>query len=429
MIFIIIGIFFALLLSGVPISFSLAIASIIGLFVTGIPIEMFIQQTAAGINSFPFLAIPFFILAGNLMETGGIANRLIHLSRGLVGHFRGGLGMVAVVSEILFSGISGSSVADASAMGSLLLPAMNRAGYPMDKSVCIITAASGMGILIPPCLTMIVVGAISNISIAALFIAGFLPGFCMGLILMGLIYYQAKKGLLPMGEQRPPFIQILQSFKSSLIPLFMPVIIFGGILGGIATCTEIAVLAVIYAVLVGVLYYKEIKLRELPYMLINVVLITGSVMFLVGIATSFSWIMASEQFPDFIAAIIKHLTKSPYVFLLISNLTFIFFSGLMDGLPAILIFFPVLYPIAIDFGISPLHFGLLSVACSGVGLVIPPLGLLLIVVSALGKIGLSQVSKPMIPYVAILIVGLLFITYIPWITLVLPRIVFPLAGY
>ena len=429
MIFIIIGIFFILLLLGIPISFSLAIASVIGLFVTGIPIEMFIQQTAAGINSFPFLAIPFFILAGNLMETGGIANRLIYFSRGLVGHFKGGLGMVAVVSEILFSGISGSSVADASAMGSLLLPAMNRAGYPMDKSVCIITAASGMGILIPPCLTMIVVGAISNISIAALFIAGFLPGLCMGLILMGLIYYQAKKGLLPVGEKRLPFLQILQSFKSSLIPLLMPVIIFGGILGGIATTTEIAVVAVIYAVLVGVLYYKEIKLRELPHMLINVVLITGSVMFLVGVATSFSWIMASEQFPELIGTIIKPLTNSPYAFLLISNIIFIFSSALLDGIPALIIFFPVLYPVAMDFGINPLHFGLLSVACSGIGLVIPPIGLLLIVVSALGKIQLSQVSKPMIPYVAILIVGLLVITYIPWITLILPRIVFPLAGY
>jgi C4-dicarboxylate transporter DctM subunit len=152
-------------------------------------------------------------------------------------------------------------------------------------------------------------------------------------------------------------------------------------------------------------------------------------MFLVGVATSFSWIMASEQFPDFIGAIIKPLTKSPYVFLLISNLIFIFSSALMDGLPALIIFFPVLYPVAKDFGINPLHFGLLSVACSGIGLVIPPLGLLLIVVSALGRIELSQVSKPMIPYVAILVVGLFLITYIPWITLVLPRIVFPLAGY
>jgi len=246
---------------------------------------------------------------------------------------------------------------------------------------------------------------------------------------MGLIYYQAKKGLLPGGEKRLPFVQILQSFKSSLIPLLMPVIIFGGILGGIATTTEIAVLAVIYAVLVGVLYYKEIKWRELPYMLINVVRITGSVMFLVGIATSFSWIMASEQFPEFIGSIITPLTKSPYVFLLISNIIFIFSSALMDGIPALIIFFPVLCPVAMDFGINPLHFALLSVACSGIGLVVPPLGLLLIVVSALGRIELSQVSKPMIPYVAILIGGLLIITYIPWITLVLPRIVFPLAGY
>ena len=429
MIFFITSIFFVLILLGVPVSFSLAIASIIGFLVTGAPLEMFIQQISAGINSFPLLAVPFFILAGSLMETGGIASRLIYLSRGLVGHFRGGLGMVVVVSEVLFSGISGSSIADASAMGSLMLPAMNRAGYPTDRSVCIVTAASAMGILIPPCLTMVILGAISNISIAALFIAGFLPGLCMALILMGLIYYQAKKGFLPMGEQRLSFIQVLQALKSSLIPLLMPVIIFGGILGGIATTTEVAVLAVIYALIVGVFYYKEIKFRELPHLMMNVVLITGSVLFLAGIAMSFSWIMAAEQFPEFMGQMIKHLTKSPYVFLLISNLILIFFSGLMDGLPALLIFFPVLSPIANDFGINPLHFALLGVACSGIGLVLHPIGMLLIVVSALGKIELSQVSKPMISYVAILIIGLVVITYAPWITLVLPRMVFPLAGY
>jgi C4-dicarboxylate transporter DctM subunit len=429
MILLIIALFVGLLLLRVPIAFSMAVATIVGLLATGNPVELLIQQLSSGVNSFPFLAIPLFVLAGSLMETGGIASRLIYLSRGLVGHFRGGLGMVAVVSEILFSGISGSSIADASAMGALLLPAMDRAGYAQDRSVCIIAAASGMGILIPPCLTMIVLGAISNISIAALFVAGFLPGLCMALVLMALISYQAKKGLLPEGERRFTPRQMLQVFRSSLIPLFMPVIIFGGILGGIATTTEVAVLAVMYAVLVGLFYYKEIRWSQLPRLLLDVVRLTGSVMFLAGIAMAFSWIMAAEQVPQLIGSAIKHVTQSPYVFLLISNLVFVFFSGLMDGLPAILIFFPIFSPIAADFGINALHFALLSVACSGIGLVLPPLGMLLIVVSAVGKIELAKVVKPMIPYVAILIVGLIVITYIPWITLVLPRMAFPAAGY
>jgi C4-dicarboxylate transporter DctM subunit len=429
MILIIIGLFVVLLFLGLPIAFSMAVATIVGLFATGTPIEIFIQQLSSGVNSFPFLAIPLFVLAGSLMETGGIANRLIHLSRGLVGHFRGGLGMVAVVSEILFSGISGSSIADASAMSALLLPAMKSAGYAQDRSVCIIAAASGMGILIPPCLTMIVLGAISNISIAALFIAGFLPGLCMALMLMALISYQAKKGLLPEGEKRFPAGQMLRVLRSSLIPLLMPVIIFGGILGGIATTTEVAVLAVLYAVLVGLFYYKEIKWPQLPGLLLSMVRLTGSVMFLAGIAMAFSWVMAAEQVPQLIGSAIKQITQNPHMFLLISNLVFVFFSGLMDGLPAILIFFPIFAPIAADFGINSLHFALLSVACSGIGLVLPPLGMLLIVVSAVGKIELTKLVKPMLPYVAILIAGLMVITYIPWITLVLPRMVFSSAGY
>jgi tripartite ATP-independent transporter DctM subunit len=429
MVFVVIGVFLLLALLGVPIAFSMAAASIIWLLITGMPVELFVQQISAGVSSFPFLAIPLFILAGNLMDTGGMANRLVNLAKGLVGHFRGGLGMVVVVSEVLFSGISGSSIADASAMSSLLLPAMDRARYPRDKSVCIIAAASAMGILIPPCLTMIVLGGISNISIAALFVAGFLPGFCLALVLMGLIYYQARKGLLPEGERRFTGAQLFQASKSSLVPLFMPVIIFGGILGGVATTTEVAVLAVIYAVIAGVYYYKEIAWSEFPNLLFNLVRLIGSVMFLAGVATAFSWIMASEQVPQLIGGMIKHVTTSPFVFLLICDFIFILFSGLIDGLPAVLIFFPILAPVATDFGVSPLHFALLTVACSGIGLVVPPLGMLLIIISAIGKVNLSRVSRPMIPYVAILIIGLLIITSIPWITLILPRIAFPSGGY
>ena len=213
MVFVVISVFLLLALLGVPISFSMAAASIIWLLITGMPVELFVQQISAGVSSFPFLAIPLFILAGNLMDTGGMANRLVNLARGLVGHFRGGLGMVVVVSEILFSGISGSSIADASAMSSLLLPAMDRARYPRDKSVCIIAAASAMGILIPPCLTMIVLGGISNVSIAALFVAGFLPGFCLALVLMGLhllsgqerdCFRKGSAGLLPRSSFKLP---------------------------------------------------------------------------------------------------------------------------------------------------------------------------------------------------------------------------------
>jgi len=425
MIWIMITLFFGLIFLGVPIAFSMAIASLFGILVFDIPVMMLIQKLHSGIDLFPYLAIPFFVLAGSLMETGGISLRLVNLAKAMVGHVRGGLGMVVVVSEILFSGISGSSIADASAIGSVMLPAMKRSGYPTEHSVSIITAASGMGILIPPCLVMIVLASIADQSVVALFFAGFLPGFLMGLALMGLIYYQARQGLLPGGEENFSWRRFAGTSWQAIIPMIMPVIIFGGILGGVATATEVAVLAVLYAILVAFIVYKEIKFSELPKIFTNMLLITGSVMFLLGVSASFTYILATQQVPSMVSQLILSFTQSPYVFLLITNLIFIITAALLDGLPALLIFFPIFYPIAKQLGIHPLQFSLLAVASNGIGLILPPVGLLLIVVCGIAKISLSSVFRTMVPYIAILVLSLLVIMFIPWIILVIPKLLLP----
>jgi tripartite ATP-independent transporter DctM subunit len=425
MIWILILLFFALVFFGIPVSFSMAIISILGLWVFDYPLMMVMQKMYSGNDQFPFLAVPFFILAGMLMEQGGISLRLVNLARGMVGHLRGGLGMVVVVAEVLFSGISGSSIADASAIGSVMLPVLRRAGYSKEHSVCIIDAATGMGILIPPCLTMVILAAIANLSVAALFFAGFLPGFFMAITLMGLIYYQARKGIIPGGEEAFNIRRLGVATVHSIIPMMMPVIIFGGILGGVATATEAAVLAVAYGLIVGLMVYREIKVSDLPKMFVEVATIVGSVGLLIGGTTIFSWILATQQVPEMLSQLILSFSRNPYVFLIIVNLFFIIVTGLMDGLPALLIFYPILYPIARQLGIHPIHFTLCAVAASGIGLILPPIGLVFVVMCSISKISPSSLFRPIIPYILILIATLMVILFIPWLVLIVPKLVVP----
>jgi tripartite ATP-independent transporter DctM subunit len=417
--------FFTLIFLGIPVSFSMAIVSLLGLWVFDLPLMMMIQKMHSGNDQFPFLAVPFFILAGMLMETGGISLRLVNLARGMVGHLRGGLGMVAVVSEVFFSGISGSSLADASAIGSMMLPALRNGGYSKEHSVCIISAATGMGILIPPCLNMLVLAAIANLSVAALFLAGFLPGFFMAIVLMLFIYYQSRRGILPSSEGAFNLRRLGTAAVHSALPMMMPVIIFGGILGGVATATEAAVLAVAYALIVGLLVYREIRISDLPRIFVDTLVITGSMGLLVGASTLFSWILATQQVPEMVGNLMMSFTKNPYVFLVVANLFFIVTTGLMDGLPALLIFYPILYPIALKFGIHPIHFTLLAVAASGIGLILPPIGLVFIIMCSISKTPASSLFWPMFPYVLILVATFFVILFIPWFVLLVPRLAIP----
>ena len=400
---ILLGGFVLLIAMNVPVAFSMALACILTLLWQGtIPVSTVTLKLYSGIDTFPFLAIPLFILAGGLMEHGGISQRLVRLAQNLVGHIKGGLGFVVVVSEIFFSGISGSSIADASA---------------------IVAAATGMGMMIPPCLNMVVLGAVSNISIAGLFMGGFLPGFLMAVTLMVVIYIQSSRGILPGAlHARPAFTEVLISLRDSMIPLMMPVIIFGGIFAGIFTATEAAAVATVYAFIVSVFIYKEIRGKDLFRIFVDTAVMTGVVCLLVGAATSFSWILATYQVPRMIGDFIGALQGGKTVFLLMTIAVFLVFGMILDGLPAILIFFPILYPIALSVGLHPLHFGVLVIAVVGIAIVAPPIGLCLVIICSLAKIKLTDTIRPLIPYTLILIVDLIVIAFWPWLVLILPTV-------
>jgi C4-dicarboxylate transporter DctM subunit len=402
----------------------MVLACILALLWQGaIPISTITLKLYSGIDTFPFLAIPLFILAGGFMEQGGISQRLVQFARNLVGHIKGGLGFVVVVSEIFFSGISGSSIADASAIGSLLLPSMAKAGYPPNRAAAIVAAATGMGMMIPPCLNMVILGAMANISIAGLFMGGFLPGFLMAVTLMVIIYIQSSRGILPGAEgTRASFATILRSFRESVIPLMMPVIIFGGIFSGIFTATEAASVATVYAFIVSFFIYKEITWKDMEKILVDTAVLTGVVCLLVGAATGFSWILATHHVPQTLGSFIASVSEGRVVFLLLTIAVFLFFGMILDGLPAILIFFPILYPIAQSLGVHPLHFGVLVIAVVGISIVAPPIGLCLVIICSMAKIKLTDAIGPLIPYTLILVVDLIIIAFWPWLILFLPTL-------
>jgi tripartite ATP-independent transporter DctM subunit len=419
---ILLGGFIFLLALNVPVAFSMVLACIGALWWQGtIPISTVTMKLYSGIDTFPFLAIPLFILAGALMEQGGISQRLVRLATNLVGHIRGGLGFVVVVSEIFFSGISGSSIADASAIGSLLLPSMVRAGYTAARATAIVAAATGMGMMIPPCLNMVVLGAVANISIAGLFMGGFLPGFLMALTLMVVIYIQSGRGTLPAATAaRPTMQEVLASVRESVIPLMTPVIIFGGIFAGVFTATEAAAVATLYAFIVSFFIYKEIGSKDLYKILVDTAVMTGVVSILVGAATGFSWILATHQVPRAIGNLITAIGGGQYTFLLLTIVVIFVFGMMLDGLPAILIFFPILFPIATSLGVHPLHFGVLVIATVGIAIVAPPIGLCLVILCSLAKIKLTDTIGPLIPYISILIVDLVIMAFWPWLVMFLP---------
>jgi C4-dicarboxylate transporter DctM subunit len=389
-----------------------------------LPMEIIIQRMFAGLDSFSLLAVPFFIMAGSLMESGGIAARLIRLSRALVGHIHGGLAMVVVVSEIFFSGISGSTVADTAAIGSMVIPTMGKSGYTPAQSAAIVAASSSMGALIPPCIAMVVLGTISNLSVGALFAGGFFPAFVMALGLLITIYIQARIGVLPSTTERPSFRALVHSFLDALLALLMPVIIFGGILGGVTTATEAAVLAVIYGFIVGVFVYKEIKFPQFVTIMRQTLVLTGITMFLVGTAAIVSWLVSSERIPDAIVKTMLSLSASPWVFMLISVGMFLVIGMALEGLPAIILLTPILLPAAVNLGFNPLHFAIVAIGATYVGLFLPPAGIGLLLSCGMAKVPIEKMILTFFPYLLVLLAGLAIIVAFPEITLILPRIFF-----
>ena len=411
--------FLIFILVGLPISFGLGVAGMAYLIIHDVPLAAVSQRILTGADSFTLLAIPLYVLAGELMETGGISRRILDLAGSLVGHIRGGLGHVVVVSTMIMSGISGSSTADTAAIGSAMIPTMIRKGYTPAKATAIIAAAGGMDILIPPCITMIVLGEVGNLSVANLFFAGIGPAVVMALGLMLVIYLQAKRGNLPL-EGRSSFRQITTSFFRAFLALLIPVIILGGIKIGAFTATEGAAIAVIYAAIISMIVYREIRPKDLPRIFLRTAVITGAIMFLVGTATLFAWITTREQIPQVLLNWVASVSSKPWVFLILVNIILLFIGAVLEGAPAVIIFAPLLLPVSSKLGIDPIHFGTIIVANIGVGFLLPPIGLCLLVACSVGKVDVGQVTKPIMPYFLALIAALLLITFVPWISLSLP---------
>lgn len=422
LVLVLVGALVVLIAINTPIAVSVGLSCIAYLLLKhDIPLVVVPLRILGGMDSFLLLAIPLFILAGELMNTGGITERLVDFARALVGHLRGSLGMSTVLGEYFFSGISGSSVADVSAMGSLLIPSMRRAGYRAETAVSIVASASAMGMLVPPCIPMVVLASLTNLSVAALFMAGFLPAACMAVLLLALIYVNARREGVAI-EPRQSARSILRAFYRGILPLLTPVIILGGILGGFVTPTEAAVLAVVYAIVLGMFVYREISLADLLRILVNTASMTGMVMLLVGTASLISWIFAAEGIPLFLADWMLKISSNPAPFLLLTILVFLVLGAVLEGLPAVIILAPIFFPVVGRFGIDPLHYGTLVIAALGVGLFLPPFGVGFFIACGLGQVNVEAAARDYVPYLMILLFGLLIVAFVPWLSLIVPRL-------
>ena len=416
--------FFILLSVNVPIAFALGGASILSLWLFGnVPLAIIPQQILAGTDSFPMLAVPLFILSGALMDIGGISDRLVRLAKVLVGHFRGGLGMVVVVAEIFFSDISGSTSADTAAIGGIMIPQLVKDGYSARRATAITAAACGMGMLVPPCITMVIYGVVGGVSIGELFAGGFIPAFLMAFALMIQIYIQAVRAGRKPGR-RAPFPEIVDAAKDSILALMMAVIIFGGILGGVFTPTEAAAVAVLYAILIGMFVYRQVSVKTFFEKLVETGKISGMVLLLVGTAHSFSWILSREQVPQMIAQWMLSMGGGKYLYILLTILVFLPLGAILEGVPAVILLTPIMLPIARNLGIDPVHYGIVIVACQGISVFTPPVGVSLFVACSIGKVTVTEVAKPLLPYLAVMALVLLVIAYLPEISLLLPKMIF-----
>jgi len=415
-------VFVILLLLAVPVAFSVGMAGFAGLWWSGAyPLPVITQQMFLTADSFVLLAIPLFILAGALMETGGIAVRLVRFAQALVGWIRGGLAMAVVIAEYIFSGISGSTIADVSAIGATMIPPMTRAGYPPEEAVSVVAAASAMGILVPPCILMIIIGAIANVSVAALFAGGFIPALVLGIAIMGYIYVRARRG--GMGPVQPASLRELgRSFLHALIPLGLPIIIFGGILGGVFTPTEAAAVAVFYAAIVGLFIYQEISWAALPEILIRSAVVTANVCFLLGTAAVVAWILAVQQVPALLVKAMTSLAAGPVVFLFLTAVLFVLLGAILEGPATVVILLPTFLPVVKQLNIDLIHYSIVVTAAVGIGLFLPPIGVGLFISCEIAKITVDRAVRPMLPYVLFLCLGLVVVILVPWFTLILPRL-------
>ena len=410
---------------GLPLAFTLALTSLTYLLgIGGVGLIILPIKILGGVDSFVLLAIPLFILAGALMESGGISERIVDLAMAIVGKVRGGLAMVVVVAEILFSGISGSTAADVSAISSLLVPSMRRAGYSGPESVSVVAAASAMGILVPPCLTMVVLGSLVNLSIVTLFLAGFVPAFILAGALLILIALRARRQNWPVttGASRA---DLGRAFRRAIVPMGLPIVLFGGIFSGATTVTEAALIAVVYALVAGI-FMGGVRRNEIVDQLAQSGIVTATTLWVLAAASAFAWILVREWVPQTLGEWIGGVGAGRAGFLASTIVLFVVIGALLEGLPALLIFGPILFPIARVLGIDPVHYGIVIVAAMGIAFFLPPVGVGLTIAAGVARVDIDDVSRAYVPYLVALLIGLALIGAFPFLTLVLPRL---LLGY
>ncbi len=420
---ILISVFVGGLVLGIPVAITLGLASAAYLLSADLPLVVMPQKMYAGMDVFVLLCIPGFILAGNLMNNGGITERIIRFANALVGWVRGGLGLTNVAGSMLFGGISGTAVADAASIGGVMIPGMKKAGYPASFSAALTAASSTVGPIIPPSVPMIIVGALSGISVGRMFLAGAVPGILMGLAMMLTTYLIAVRK----GYPRQPWrglTELGKSFLGAFWAIAMTVLIIGGLLSGIATPTETAVVASVYALVVGLFIYRELNFKQLPAIVIDSAVSSAAILALVGFANVFAWILVSERIPQLISSAVLEVTDNKFLVILLINLLLLFVGMFMETIAALIILFVPLLTLAQSVGVDPLHFATLAVLNLMIGLTTPPVGVCLFICANIAKLPLTPVVKAIAPFLLTNILVLLLVSYIPALSTWLPSVFF-----
>ena len=422
--FVLLGSFIALILLGMPVAYALGLSALVGAWWIDIPFDALMIQVAGGVNKFSLLAIPFFVLAGAIMAEGGMSRRLVAFAGVLVGFVRGGLSLVNIVASTFFGAISGSSVADTASVGSVLIPEMERAGYPREFSTAVTVSGSVQALLTPPSHNSVLysLAAGGTVSIASLFMAGIMPGLLLSAVMMGLCMIFARKRNYPKGEVIP-LRRALKIAGEAMWGLMAMVIILGGILTGIFTATESAAVAVVWSFFVTMFIYRDYKWRDLPKLMHRAVRTISIVMILIGFAASFGYILTLMEIPMKITTAFLTLSDNRYVILMCINVMLLLLGTVMDMAPLILILTPILLPVIIGIGVDPVHFGMIMLVNLGIGLITPPVGAVLFVGAAVGKVSIESTVKALLPFYVALFMVLMLVTYVPAISLWLPSMV------
>jgi len=420
-------VFFCFLIIGMPIAFCLGLTSLVSFVAsTGDTalFSMLVQRLVAGINQFPLMAIPFFILSGKILTHTGITESLVNFSESIVGHLRGGLAHVNILASIFFAGLSGSAVADTSALGSILIPAMEKEGYSRSFSTAVTAASSVIGPIIPPSILMIIYAYTMEVSVAGLFSAGFIPGFLMGLSLMIISYCISSKRGYPKREKRSSIVEIYFAFKKSILALLAPIIILGGILSGMATPTEAAAVGVGYALFLGAFVLRNLNFKNLYEIFVNAAIESAVVFLVIGFATVFSWLITTNQIPQLLAANLTLITSNKIMLLILLNILLFLVGMFLDAGPAVIIMAPILSGIAIDvIGLHPLHWAIIMCINLTIGLATPPVGMILFVACGMTGLKLDKLSVALLPFIGAEFAVLLLITFVPSISMILPKLI------